>query len=101
EMKMMETTLLGAARQAEAKADEIAKLMNEIEQLKSITEDQRRKPNEAGEHGEGLSKKQATQESLIKKLRAQIREFEEEKKGLMAKLQEAEELAEARVHTEA
>ncbi|GKB68242.1 golgin candidate 5-like protein, partial [Tanacetum coccineum] len=160
EMKMMETALLGAARQAQAKADEIAKLMNENEQLKSIIEDQRvvkfkiafllislfriikqRKPNEADieslreeyhqrvstlerkvyaltkerdtlrreqnkksdaaallkekdeiitqimAEGEGLSKKQATQESLIRKLRAQIREFEEEKKGLMAKLQ--------------
>ncbi|GJS92453.1 golgin candidate 5 [Tanacetum coccineum] len=141
EMKMMETALLGAARQAQAKADEIAKLMNENEQLKSIIEDQRRKPNEADieslreeyhqrvstlerkvyaltkerdtlrreqnkksdaaallkekdeiitqimAEGEGLSKKQATQESLIRKLRAQIREFEEEKKGMMAKLQ--------------
>ncbi|PWA72335.1 golgin candidate 5 [Artemisia annua] len=141
EMKMMETALLGAARQAQAKADEIAKLMNENEQLKSIIEDQKRKPNEADieslreeyhqrvstlerkvyaltkerdtlrreqnkksdaaallkekdeiitqimAEGEGLSKKQATQESLIRKLRAQIREFEEEKKGLMAKLQ--------------
>ncbi|KAI3737632.1 hypothetical protein L2E82_27641 [Cichorium intybus] len=141
EMKMMETALLGAARQAQAKADEIAKLMTENEQLKSIIEDQRRKPNEADieslreeyhqrvstlerkvyaltkerdtlrreqnkksdaaallkekdeiitqimAEGEGLSKKQAAQESQIRKLRAQIREFEEEKKGLMAKLQ--------------
>eukprot|EP00257_Ricinus_communis_P014991 XP_015572807.2 golgin candidate 5 [Ricinus communis] len=37
--------------------------------------------------GEELSKKQAAQESTIRKLRAQIREFEEEKKGLMTKLQ--------------
>ncbi|XP_017252637.1 golgin candidate 5 [Daucus carota subsp. sativus] len=37
--------------------------------------------------GEELSKKQATQESLIRKLRAQIRELEEEKKGLNTKLQ--------------
>nr|XP_043635693.1 golgin candidate 5-like [Erigeron canadensis] len=141
EMKMMETALLGAARQAQAKADEIAKLMNENEQLKSVIEDQMRKPNEADieslreeyhqrvsslerkvyaltkerdtlrreqnkksdaaallkekdeiitqimAEGEGLSKKQAAQESQIRKLRAQIREFEEEKKGLMAKLQ--------------
>ncbi|CAH1419293.1 unnamed protein product [Lactuca virosa] len=141
EMKMMETALLGAARQAQAKADEIARLLNENEQLKSIIEDQKRKPNEADieslreeyhqrvstlerkvyaltkerdtlrreqnkksdaaallkekdeiitqimAEGEGLSKKQAAQESQIRKLRAQIREFEEEKKGLMARLQ--------------
>ncbi|KAL4559982.1 hypothetical protein LXL04_032130 [Taraxacum kok-saghyz] len=141
EMKMMETALLGAARQAQAKADEIAKLMNENEQLKSIVEDQRKKPNEADieslreeyhqrvstlerkvyaltkerdtlrreqnkksdaaallkekdeiitqimAEGEGLSKKQAAQESQIRKLRAQIREIEEEKKGLITKLQ--------------
>ncbi|KAE8700655.1 Golgin candidate 5 [Hibiscus syriacus] len=37
--------------------------------------------------GEELSKKQATQEALIRKLRAQIREIEEEKKGLTTKLQ--------------
>ncbi|GJT32664.1 hypothetical protein Tco_0923083 [Tanacetum coccineum] len=36
EMKTMEAALLGAARQAQAKADEIAKLMNENEHLKSI-----------------------------------------------------------------
>ncbi|KAJ8638161.1 hypothetical protein MRB53_012428 [Persea americana] len=35
EMKMMEAALQGAARQSQAKADEIAKLMNENEQLKS------------------------------------------------------------------
>ncbi|KAK1436853.1 hypothetical protein QVD17_02637 [Tagetes erecta] len=141
EMKMMETALLGAARQAQAKADEIAKLMHENEQLKSIIEDQRRKSTEADieslreeyhqrvstlerkvyaltrerdtlrreqnkksdaaallkekdeiitqimAEGEGLSKKQAAQESQIRKLRAQIRELEEDKKGLMAKLQ--------------
>ncbi|KAL8252369.1 hypothetical protein R6Q59_036062 [Mikania micrantha] len=141
EMKMMETALLGAARQAQAKADEIAKLMHENEQLKSIVEEQRRKSTEADieslreeyhqrvstlerkvyaltkerdtlrreqnkksdaaallkekdeiitqimAEGEGLSKKQAAQESQIRKLRAQIRELEEEKKGLMAKLQ--------------
>ncbi|KAF5957040.1 hypothetical protein HYC85_004265 [Camellia sinensis] len=37
--------------------------------------------------GEELSKKQAAQESHIRKLRAQIRELEEEKKGLTTKLQ--------------
>ncbi|GLT71673.1 hypothetical protein SLA2020_436730 [Shorea laevis] len=37
--------------------------------------------------GEELSKKQAAQESQIRKLRAQIRELEEEKKGLNTKLQ--------------
>ncbi|XP_057954885.1 golgin candidate 5 [Malania oleifera] len=141
EMKMMETALQGAARQAQAKADEIAKLMNENEQLKSIIEDFKRKSNEAEveslreeyhqrvaalerkvyaltkerdtlrreqskksdaaallkekdeiinqvmAEGEELSKKQAAQESQIRKLRAQIREFEEEKKGLLTKLQ--------------
>ncbi|XP_039004671.1 golgin candidate 5-like, partial [Hibiscus syriacus] len=40
--------------------------------------------------GEELSKKQATQEALIRKLRAQIREIEEEKKGLTTKLQAEE-----------
>ncbi|XP_034205131.1 chaperonin CPN60-1, mitochondrial-like isoform X1 [Prunus dulcis] len=39
EMKMMEAALQGAARQAQAKADEIAKFMNENEQLKSAIED--------------------------------------------------------------
>ncbi|OMO66672.1 Sugar/inositol transporter [Corchorus olitorius] len=47
EMKMMESALQGAARQAQAKADEIAKLMNENEQLKSVIEDLKRKSNEA------------------------------------------------------
>ncbi|KAI7725732.1 hypothetical protein M8C21_016611 [Ambrosia artemisiifolia] len=37
--------------------------------------------------GEELSKKQAAQEATIRKLRAQIRELEEEKKGLITKLQ--------------
>ncbi|KAL0415217.1 UNVERIFIED_CONTAM: Golgin candidate 5 [Sesamum latifolium] len=37
--------------------------------------------------GEELSKKQAVQETHIRKLRAQIRELEEEKKGLLTKLQ--------------
>ncbi|KAK9281769.1 hypothetical protein L1049_004674 [Liquidambar formosana] len=141
EMKMMETALQGAARQAQAKADEIAKLMNENEQLKAMIEDLRRKSNEAEieslreeyhqrvaalerkvyaltkerdtlrreqsrksdaaallkekdeiinqvmAEGEELSKKQAAQESQIRKLRAQIRELEEEKKGLTTKLQ--------------
>ncbi|KAJ0458877.1 putative TATA element modulatory factor 1, TATA binding protein [Helianthus annuus] len=140
ELKKMETALLGAARQAQAKADEIAKLMNENEQLKAIAVDQKRKSDAATEslqeeyrqrvsalekkvyglmrerdtlrreqnkrsdaaallkekdeiitqvmaEGEELSKKQAVQESTIRKLRAQIREFEEEKKGLTSKLQ--------------
>uniref|UniRef100_A0A5B7A297 TATA element modulatory factor 1 TATA binding domain-containing protein n=1 Tax=Davidia involucrata TaxID=16924 RepID=A0A5B7A297_DAVIN len=141
EMKMMETALQGAARQAQSKADEIAKMMNENEQLKVVIEDLRRKSNEAEieslreeyhqrvaalerkvyaltkerdtlrreqskksdaaallkekdeiinqvmAEGEELSKKQAAQESQIRKLRAQIREFEEEKKGLITKLQ--------------
>ncbi|KAM0020252.1 putative TATA element modulatory factor 1, TATA binding protein [Helianthus debilis subsp. tardiflorus] len=141
EMKLMETALLGAATQAQAKADELAKLMNENEQLKSLLEEQTRKSNEAEveslreeyhqrvstlerkvyaltrerdtlrreqnkksdaaallkekdeiitqvmAEGEELSKKQAAQEATIRKLRAQIREFEEEKKGLTTKLQ--------------
>ncbi|KAA8541781.1 hypothetical protein F0562_022933 [Nyssa sinensis] len=141
EMKMMEAALQGAARQAQAKADDIAKLMNENELLKVVIEDLRRKSNEAEveslreeyhqkvaalerkvyaltkerdtlrreqnkksdaalllkekdeiinqvmAEGEELSKKQAAQESQIRKLRAQIRDFEEEKKGLISKLQ--------------
>ncbi|XP_030525334.1 golgin candidate 5 [Rhodamnia argentea] len=149
EMKMMETALQGAARQAQAKADEIAKLMNENEQLKALIEDLKRKSNDAEietlreeyhqrvaalerkvysltrerdtlrreqsrksdaaallkekdeiinqvmAEGEELSKKQAAQESTIRKLRAQIREFEEEKKGLTTKLQVEENKAES------
>ncbi|KAG6669312.1 hypothetical protein I3843_01G227400 [Carya illinoinensis] len=141
EMKMMENALQGAARQAQAKADEIAKLMNDNEQLKAAIEDLKRKSNDAEieslreeyhqrvanlerkvyaltkerdtlrreqnkksdaavllkekdeiisqvmAEGEELSKKQAAQESQIRKLRAQIRELEEEKKGLITKLQ--------------
>ncbi|PHU15205.1 Golgin candidate 5 [Capsicum chinense] len=123
-----------------AKADEIAKLMNENEQLKAVIEDLRRKSNDANEYlqeeyhqkvvalerkvyaftkerdtlcreqnkksdaatlvkekdeiitqvlaeGEQLSKKQAAQEAQMRKLRAQIRELEEEKKGLHTKLE--------------
>ncbi|KAI4381919.1 hypothetical protein MLD38_007937 [Melastoma candidum] len=141
EMKMMETALKGAARQAQAKADEIAKLMNENEQLKVVINDLKRKSNDTEieslreeyhqrvatlerkvyaltkerdtlrreqnkksdaaallkekdeiisqvmAEGEELSKKQAAQESTIRKLRAQVRELEEEKKGLTTKLQ--------------
>ncbi|KAK8618842.1 hypothetical protein V6N13_132821 [Hibiscus sabdariffa] len=141
EMKMMESALQGAARQAQAKADEIAKLMNENEQLKALIDNLKRKSNEAEmeslreeyhqrvstlerkvyaltkerdtlrrelnkksdaaallkekdeiinqvmAEGEELSKKQAAQEAQIRKLRAQIRELEEEKKGLTTKLQ--------------
>ncbi|PWA86793.1 golgin candidate 5 [Artemisia annua] len=118
EMKMMETALLGAARQAQRKPNEadIESLREEYHQRVSTLERKvyaltkerdtlRREQNKKSDaaallkekdeiitqimaEGEGLSKKQATQESLIRKLRAQIREFEEEKKGLMAKLQE-------------
>lgn len=141
EMKMMEAALQGAARQAQAKADEIARLMSENEQLKSVLEDLRRKSNDAEveslreeyhqrvatlerkvyaltkerdtlrreqnkrsdaaallkekdeiitqvmAEGEELSKKQAAQEAQIRKLRAQIRELDEEKKALVTKLQ--------------
>ncbi|OIW03809.1 hypothetical protein TanjilG_30085 [Lupinus angustifolius] len=141
EMKFMEAALQGAAKQAQAKADEIAKFMNENEQLKAVIEDLKRKSNEAEvetlreeyhqrvatlerklyaltkerdtlrreqnkksdaaallkekdeiitqvmAEGEELSKKQAAQETTIRKLRAQIREIEEEKKGLTTKLQ--------------
>ncbi|GLT76201.1 hypothetical protein SLA2020_478740 [Shorea laevis] len=141
EMKMMESALQGAARQSQAKADEIAKLMNENEQLKAVVGDLKRKSSDAEieslreeyhqrvatlerkvyaltkerdtlrreqnkksdaaallkekdeiitqimAEGEELSKKQAAQESQIRKLRAQLREVEEEKKGLTTKLQ--------------
>ncbi|KAF3779259.1 Golgin candidate 5 [Nymphaea thermarum] len=141
EMKMMEAALQGAARQAQAKADEIAKFMNENEQLKSAIEDlkrrtsdeevdalreeyhqrvatlekkvyaltrerdalrreQSRKSDAAAllkekdeiisqvmAEGEELSKKQATQEATIRKLRAQVREFEEEKQRLASRIQ--------------
>eukprot|EP00262_Sarcandra_glabra_P000312 TRINITY_DN10371_c0_g2_i1.p1 TRINITY_DN10371_c0_g2~~TRINITY_DN10371_c0_g2_i1.p1 ORF type:complete len:698 (-),score=174.22 TRINITY_DN10371_c0_g2_i1:286-2139(-) len=137
----MEAALQGAARQAQSKADDIAKLMNENEQLKSAIGDLKRKSIEAESdslreeyqqrvgslerkvyaltkerdalrreqsrksdaaallkekdeiinqvmaEGEELSKKQAAQESQIRKLRAQIREFEEEKQRLISKLQ--------------
>ncbi|GFZ11786.1 golgin Putative 5 [Actinidia rufa] len=43
--------------------------------------------NQVMAEGEELSKKQASQESQIRKLRAQIRELEEEKKGLTTKIQ--------------
>ncbi|KAK8584808.1 hypothetical protein V6N13_138754 [Hibiscus sabdariffa] len=128
EMKMMESALQGAAKQSQAKADEIAKLMNENEQLKAVIEDLKRKSDEAEiellreeyhqrvstlerkvyaltkerdtlrreqnkksdaaallkekdeiikqvmAEGEELSKKQATQEAHIRKLRAQVEE---------------------------
>ncbi|KAI5336834.1 hypothetical protein L3X38_016103 [Prunus dulcis] len=45
--------------------------------------------NQVMAEGEELSKKQAAQ-GQIRKLRAQIREFEEEKKGLITKLQEGD-----------
>ncbi|CAN0878199.1 Golgin candidate 5 [Linum grandiflorum] len=149
EMHMMEAALQGAARQAQAKADEIAKLMTENEHLKTLIEDLKRKSNDAEveslreeyhqrvatlerkvyaltkerdtlrreqnkksdaaallkekdeiitqvmAEGEELSKKQAAQESTMRKLRAQIRELEEEKKGLTTKLQVEENKAES------
>ncbi|KAM7254654.1 hypothetical protein ACFE04_004034 [Oxalis oulophora] len=144
EMEIMEAALQGAARQAQAKADEIALLMNENENLKVVVEDLKRKSNEAAiesfreeynqktatlerkvyaltkerdtlrreqnrksdaavllkekdeiisqvmAEGEELSKKQAAQEGQIRKLRAQVRELEEEKNGLVTKLQSEE-----------
>ncbi|XP_022947604.1 golgin candidate 5-like isoform X2 [Cucurbita moschata] len=141
EMKKKETALQGAVRQAQAKADEIEKLMNENEHLNTVIEKLKKKSsdveieslreeyhqrvstlerkvyaltkerdtlrreqnkksdaasllkekdeiiNQVMAEGEELSKKQAAQESQIRKLRAQIRELEEEKKGLMTKLQ--------------
>ncbi|XP_074574254.1 golgin candidate 5-like [Curcuma longa] len=141
EMRMMESALKGAARQAQAKADEIAKLMHSVEQLKSVIEDLKRKSKEEEldalrdeyhqkvsslerkvyaltrerdtlrreqskkndaaallkekdeiisqvmAEGEELSKKQAAQEATMRKLRAQIRELEEEKQRLNSKLQ--------------
>uniref|UniRef100_A0A0E0A2P8 TATA element modulatory factor 1 TATA binding domain-containing protein n=1 Tax=Oryza glumipatula TaxID=40148 RepID=A0A0E0A2P8_9ORYZ len=47
EMKMMEAALQGAARQSQSKADEIARLMNENEQLKSTIDDLKSKSAEA------------------------------------------------------
>ncbi|CAD6271238.1 unnamed protein product [Miscanthus lutarioriparius] len=141
EMKMMEAALQGAARQSQSKADEIARLMNENEQLKSTIDDLKSKSSEAEmdalkdeyhqrvatlerkvyaltkerdtlrreqnkksdaaallkekdeiinqvmAEGEELSKKQAAQEATIRKLRAQIRELEEEKQRLNSKIQ--------------
>ncbi|XP_062180387.1 golgin candidate 5-like [Phragmites australis] len=141
EIKMMEAALQGAARQSQSKADEIARLMNENEQLKSTIDDLKSKSSEAEmdslkdeyhqrvatlerkvyaltkerdtlrreqnkksdaaallkekdeiisqvmAEGEELSKKQAAQEATIRKLRAQIREFEEEKQRLNSKIQ--------------
>ncbi|XP_023533525.1 golgin candidate 5-like isoform X2 [Cucurbita pepo subsp. pepo] len=141
EMKKKETALQGAVRQAQGKADEIEKLMNENEHLNIVIEKLKKKSSDAEieslreeyhqrvstlerkvyaltkerdtlrreqnkksdaasllkekdeiinqvmAEGEELSKKQAAQESQIRKLRAQTRELEEEKKGLMTKLQ--------------
>ncbi|KXG22522.1 hypothetical protein SORBI_3009G229600 [Sorghum bicolor] len=141
EMKMMEAALQGAARQSQSKADEIARLMNENEQLKSTIDDLKSKSSEAEmdalkdeyhqrvatlerkvyaltrerdtlrreqnkksdaaallkekdeiinqvmAEGEELSKKQAAQEATIRKLRAQIRELEEEKQRLNSRIQ--------------
>lgn len=149
EKEMMEAALQGAARQAQAKADEISKLMNENELLKSTAEELKRKSTEADidalrdeyhqrvaalerkvysltrekdalrreqnkrsdaaallkekdeiisqvmAEGEELSKKQAAQESTIRKLRAQIREMEEEKQRINSKLQVEETKAES------
>ncbi|XP_066166714.1 golgin candidate 5 isoform X2 [Oryza sativa Japonica Group] len=141
EMKMMEAALQGAARQSQSKADEIARLMNENEQLKSTIDDLKSKSAEAEmdalkdeyhqrvatlerkvyaltkerdtlrreqnkksdaaallkekdeiisqvmAEGEELSKKQAAQEATMRKLRAQVRELEEEKQRLNSKIQ--------------
>ncbi|KAG8086397.1 hypothetical protein GUJ93_ZPchr0010g10717 [Zizania palustris] len=141
ELKMMEAALQGAARQSQSKADEIARLMNENEQLKSTIDDLKSKSveaemdalkdeyhqrvatlerkvyaltkerdtlrreqnkksdasallkekdeiiNQVMAEGEELSKKQATQEATMRKLRTQIRELEEEKQRLNSKIQ--------------
>ncbi|XP_047094768.1 golgin candidate 5 [Lolium rigidum] len=141
DMKMMDAALQGAARQSQSKADEIARLMNENEQLKAtidelkgksveaemdalkdeyhqrvatlerkvyaLTKERdtlRREQNKKSDaaallkekdeiitqvmaEGEELSKKQAAQEATIRKLRVQIREFEEEKQRLNSKIQ--------------
>ncbi|KAJ8440021.1 hypothetical protein Cgig2_020509 [Carnegiea gigantea] len=124
-----------------SQSSEIAKLMTENEQLKSVVDDLRRKSSDADieslreeyhqrvatlerkvyaltkerdtlrreqskrsdaaallrekdeiinqvmAEGEQLSKKQAAQEAQIRKLRAQVRELEEEKKAFVTKLQ--------------
>uniref|UniRef100_A0A7I4FNR6 TATA element modulatory factor 1 TATA binding domain-containing protein n=1 Tax=Physcomitrium patens TaxID=3218 RepID=A0A7I4FNR6_PHYPA len=116
ELKMMEAALLGAAKQAQSKADEISRLMLENEQLKASLEELkvyaltkerdmlRREQNRKSDssvllkekdeiikavmaEGEELSKKQAFLEGTIKKLRTQVRELEEEKNRLTSKLQ--------------
>ncbi|ERM98626.1 hypothetical protein AMTR_s00109p00089980 [Amborella trichopoda] len=141
ELQSMEAALQGAARQSQSKADTIATLMNENEQLKSTVEELKRKSSETESdklreeyhqrvatlerkvyaltkerdtlrreqnkksdaaallkekdeiisqvmaEGEELSKRQAAQEAQIRKLRAQIREFEEEKQRLNSRLQ--------------
>ncbi|URD88195.1 TATA element modulatory factor 1 TATA binding [Musa troglodytarum] len=116
EMKMMEAALQGAARQAQAKADEIAKLMNENERLKSIIEDLKRKSSEAEidalreEYHQKVSslerkvyaltrerdtlRREQTKKNdataLLKEkdeIISQIRELEEEKQRLNSKLQ--------------
>lgn len=59
--------------------------MKENEQLKIVNEDLKRKSNAA--ETESLWEKRAAPEFQIEKSRAQIREFEEEKKWLTTKLQ--------------
>ncbi|URD88192.1 TATA element modulatory factor 1 TATA binding [Musa troglodytarum] len=82
EMKMMEAALQGAARQAQAKADEIAKLMNENERLKSIIEDLKRKSSEAE-----IDALREEYHQKVSSLERKIRELEEEKQRLNSKLQ--------------
>ncbi|GFP81860.1 golgin candidate 5 [Phtheirospermum japonicum] len=116
EMKMMETALQGAARQAQRKGEsetetlreeyhqKVAALERKVYALTRERDTLRREQNKKSDaaallkekdeiinqvmaEGEELSKKQAAQESQMRKLRAQIRELEEEKKGLLTKLQ--------------
>ncbi|PWZ19031.1 Golgin candidate 5 [Zea mays] len=116
EMKMMEAALQGAARQSQSKADEIARLMNENEQLKSTIDDLKSKTSEAemdalkDEYHQRVAtlerkvyaltkerdtlrreqNKKSDAAALLKEkdeIINQIREFEEEKQRLNSKIQ--------------
>ncbi|AQK88395.1 Golgin candidate 5 [Zea mays] len=117
EMKMMEAALQGAARQSQSKSSEaemdalkdeyhqrVATLERKVYALTKERDTLRREQNKKSDaaallkekdeiinqvmaEGEELSKKQAAQEATIRKLRAQIREFEEEKQRLNSKIQ--------------
>ncbi|AES65611.1 hypothetical protein MtrunA17_Chr2g0301161 [Medicago truncatula] len=93
EIKMMEAALLGAARQAQAKADEIEKLMNENEEFKHLIEDLMRKSNEA--EVESLRQKVSTLERKVDALtkeRDTLRREQSKKSDSDALLKEKDEI---------